>query len=289
MKLTRLFALGACAAALAVIPVSQAAASPTQEVSAQQTADYWTPERIKDALNNPMPMPGPDMSSTGGLSAAGPQATIQPVPGPYTTEKMRSQGRLLFTTGGRNSSCSATSVVAANKNLVWTAAHCLQYGGSTSANVTFLPAYLNNARPYGTWPAAKLHIPARWTSSSQRDFAYDYAAFTVTPQAGKSLTDTVGAKSIVFNDKRAQQSTLYGYPAESPYTGQQSYNCGGQARVQTYDATLACNGIGGQSGGAWLNANDQIWAVNSRSDRRTTTWGTLFDSNAQTFYNQVQA
>ncbi|GAA4015580.1 hypothetical protein GCM10022247_43120 [Allokutzneria multivorans] len=293
MKLNRLFvALGASAAVLALAPVGQAAPSPdVVERSQAPTAEvdaYWTPERIAEAVANPMPMPTPDGAPA--APQAGARDLIQKVPGPYSSEKLRSMGRLLFTTGGRNSSCSATSVEAANKNLVWTAAHCVHYGGVAAENITFLPGFLNNEKPYGTWPAKKTFIPQGWISSSGNDFSLDYAGFSVESQGGKSLTDTVGAKGVVFDDKKSQKTDMYGYPAESPYTGQEMYTCSGiSATVQTFDAKIACNGIGGQSGGAWLNSSDKVWAVNSRSDRRTVTYGTLFDSKAKQLYDQAGA
>ena len=293
MKLNRLFvALGASAAVFALAPAGQAAPNPDVVERAQAPSSevdaYWTPERIADALANPMPMPTPDGSPS--APDAGERALIQKVPGPYTSAKLRSMGRLLFTTGGRNSSCSATSVEAANKNLVWTAAHCVHYNGVAAQNVTFLPGFLNNEKPYGTWPAKKTFIPQTWISSGGQDFSVDYAGFSVESQGGKTLTDTVGAKGVVFEDKKNQNTDMYGYPAESPYTGQEMYTCSGiAATVQTFDAKIACNGIGGQSGGAWLNAQDKVWAVNSRSDRRTVTYGTLFDAKAKQLYQQAGA
>lgn len=283
-------------------------ATTTQTTAAAQTLAYWTPERMAAAQELRLPAPdpaaetGPEQTdarhpaariiSVRASAPAAPRARrsgLTAVARPYTSASKRVFGRMFMRYGSQDSVCSATAVTSRSHSLVWTAGHCLYWDGQHATNVLFAPAYSNSGfgdTPFGRWPATRIHLPARWQG---KNFAYDYAGFTVATVNGRRLTDVVGGEGIRFNDSDERSTTIWGYPAESKYgfDGQTQYNCTNQAQLNSYDMTVICRGIGGMSGGAWT-VGDQLWAVNSRSDRKAKTWGTRLTSQAYEFYQDAQ-
>lgn len=186
---TSLLSLSA-AAILALVGTTSANAAPvnttdtsgaavsSHAASDAGAADYWTPERMKNAKSGDIlaakalergkllnlgkapvtEAPGAISSIEGQQAATDSKAINLKVNQSETPVKHI--GKIFFTLGGANYVCSGNSVTAANKSTVSTAGHCVNEGpGAYATNFVFVPAYLNGAAPYGKWTAKALYSP----------------------------------------------------------------------------------------------------------------------------------
>ena len=72
---------------------------------------------------------------------------------------------MFFTDDGLNYVCSGTAVLSGNSSTVWTAGHCVHDGASGfHTNWSFVPAYADGSRPYGTWTARTLLTTSGWAN-----------------------------------------------------------------------------------------------------------------------------
>lgn len=284
-------------AALFVAPAQAAPATPGEgrsvvahEVNSsraerQRVVDYWTPQRMRDAIPAEVRHGvQPTKGKPGGGSGSG--SAVQETPKPQL-------GKVFFTLGGSNYVCSGTATTSGNGDVVTTAGHCLNEGpGAFATNFVFVPAYLDGAAPYGKWTAEKLFTTSQWSSAG--DFDYDVGFATLSENAsGQSLTDVVGSYPIAFNLARGLSYTSYGYPAAKPYNGQSLWSCTGtvvQDSRGSTDQGLACSMTGGSSGGGWITGG-RLNSVNSFKYRgdNSTMWGPYFGSVVQSVYNSAAA
>src|SRR5690606_30088993 len=95
-------------------------------------------------------------------------------------------GRVFLTLHGRDFVCSASSVHAANRDLVVTAAHCVKDGtGTWARNWTFVPGYDEGRRPYGAFTARRAFVTTRWSRGGDDD--HDVAMVAVNTAGGRHL------------------------------------------------------------------------------------------------------
>ncbi|MEV0951191.1 trypsin-like peptidase domain-containing protein [Promicromonospora sp. NPDC050249] len=243
----------------------------TTRAAHDKVVDYWTPQRMRNAVPADVLVAGKDKSSAGDAVAVGkPTVVRQAAPaavadftGGYFSgggEVRDTTGKVFFTLGGTNYVCSGSAVTSGNKDVVLTAGHCLNEGpGAYATNWAFVPGYDDGARPYGTFTARQLITTTQWRDSG--DFDYDFAFAIVNTVNGAHLTDVVGGQSIGFNQTRGQYMYSFGYPAGSPYDGSDIAWCHGTVVQDTYggsaDQGLNCNMTGGSSGGPWfVNYNE---------------------------------
>lgn len=254
-------------------------AAATTKAEQQRIVDYWTPSRMRNAI--PLGKQQQMKGKPGGGSSA-----VAEVAQPRF-------GKVFFSIGNSNYVCSGTATNSGNGDVVTTAGHCVSDNGSFVTNFAFVPAYDNNARPYGTWTAQTLFTTTQWKNGE--DFDYD-AAFAVMNEngSGQSLTSVVGGYPIAFNAARGQQMKAYGYPAARPFNGQKLYSCTGTVIQDTYggstDQGLACNMTGGSSGGGWIQ-NGSLSSVTSfgYTGLKNLLWGPYFGSVIQAVYNAAAA
>ncbi|MCZ9881261.1 trypsin-like serine peptidase [Arthrobacter sp. B2a2-09] len=288
---TALFALGAGSGAIAAPSISHGTDASTvssNSASDANTADYWTPERMKNAVSG-------DVLATKALARA--QTTVDPADFPVSPEQVFPElvspelgramtiegqkatstaaqspavdrkanasessvshiGKVFFTLGGVNYVCSGNSVTSANQSTVSTAGHCLNEGpGVFASNFTFVPAYLNGAAPYGKWTAKALYTTSQWSSSG--DMQYDTGFAVMNTLNGQKLSAVVGASGVQFNATRGLAYKSFGYPAASPFTGESLKSCSGTGANDPYNPQyntqgIPCNMTGGSSGGPWF-------------------------------------
>jgi hypothetical protein len=249
---------------------------------------YWTLERMQNAI----PARKLLASAPAGKAKVAAKASAQQIPPPYTTAPTRTNGKVFFTDDGLNYVCSGTALLSGNKSVVWTAGHCVHDGAAGfHTNWTFVPAYADGSRPYGTWTARALLTTSGWANSS--DFSYDNGAAVVSLNGGSALTDVVGGRNITFNYARQQQYAAHGYPAAAPFDGQRLWVCNSPLRYNDTSANPATMGIdcdmtGGSSGGGWI-ANDAVASVNSYGYRTlpNVMFGPYQGSVAQSLYTQA--
>lgn len=206
-------------------------------------------------------------------------------------------GRVFFTYGGRQASCSGNAVTSGNKSVVMTAGHCVKLDGAWHTDWVFVPGYDNGSAPHGTWAARATFATPQWTATE--DINYDVGAAVVNPLGGRSLTDVVGGQGIAFNQDRGQDMYAFGWPAADPYDGSTMIYCSGG----TFDAIISdgigmtCDMTGGSSGGPWFLGFDEGTgtgiqnSVNSYKINLITLWmfGPYFGADAQGVYNAAQA
>lgn len=148
--------------------------------------------------------------------------------------------------------CSASVVASPGRDLVLTAAHCVN---GTAAGWTFAPGYDNGSTPYGVWTVTHAYVDPKWISD--QDPQHDYAILQVAdvrrgghevgvqdvtggnllgqaPRTGQQVTDVAYNAGVVDQPIRCTTSVYYtdGFPG---------FNCHGY--------------VGGSSGSPWLATN----------------------------------
>jgi hypothetical protein len=181
-------------------------------------------------------------------------------------------GKLFFTNGGSGFVCSATAVASAsgtkNENEIWTAGHCLVNTESNNqvydSSAVFIPAYngnLSNFDPFGefVWNGGSATNTA-WLRN--RDLTEDEAAMTVgtSSTTGRTLGQAVGWEGFAWNQRPSEQFVAFGYPAASPYNGNNliediaatgAQDGGISGANATKPIAIGNPMTGGSSGGAW--------------------------------------
>jgi V8-like Glu-specific endopeptidase len=290
MRRLHVLLLAILACALVVVPAAQAARVETKAVAQDKAAvqQYWTAERMREAIPAQKVLPG----QPAGGPKKNPKADATQIPPPYTSAPTRTNGKVFFSDDGLNYVCSGTAVLSGNKSVVWTAGHCVHDGASNfHTNWTFVPAYADGSRPYGTWTARTLLTTSGW--ANEGDFSYDNGAAVVSANGGSALTDVVGGRNIAFNSARQQQYAAHGYPAGPPFNGQRLWVCNSPLIYNDTSANPATMGIdcdmtGGSSGGGWI-AGGSVVSVNSYgySTLPNVMFGPYQGSVAQSLYTQA--
>ncbi|WP_314216421.1 hypothetical protein [Pseudarthrobacter equi] len=229
-------------------------------VNSAGAADYWTSERMQQALPGDVlaakamdtsPRSNPATVAKGKNTKVGASKAKA-----ATTGSVTHIGKVFFTMGGANYVCSGNAVTSRNKSTVSTAGHCVFGGpGQEATNFVFVPAYENGQAPYGKWTATDLYTTSEWTASG--DISYDTAFAVMDRLDGDLLTDVVGGSGVAFNEDRGRSYTSYGYPADKQYNGETLKSCAGTATNDTVNPAFTTQGIpcdmtSGSSGGPWF-------------------------------------
>ncbi|MPY78907.1 MAG: peptidase [Actinophytocola sp.] len=295
-------AVAAPATAGAVDPVSTVNHLVTGAVSLADATDYWTPDRMRDAveLDKIELSRLPDFGDV----RVGEPTSVAPSPAgadesPWTDggEVVATAGRVFFTMDGRDASCSGNAVTSENNSTVITAGHCVKYQDGWHRNWVFVPAYHDGEAPYGEWPAASTHTTPQWNASE--DINYDIGAAVVRSVGGQRLTDVVGGQGIAFNQPRGQRTYAFGYPAAEPYDGSRLIHCAGTTFndvLFSNDLGLNCDMTGGASGGPWFVDFDPLRGTGTQNSVNSfgyvflpnVMFGPYFGDVAQQLYQDVQ-
>ncbi|GAA2210304.1 peptidase [Nonomuraea monospora] len=212
----------------------------------------------------------------------------------------RTTGRVFLTVAGADFVCSASTVKAANKDVVVTAGHCVKDGaGEWAANWTFVPGYgTSGLRPYGQYTARRMFVAGPWSRSG--DDNYDVGMVALSTSRGKHVADVVGTQEIAFNAARGGQAFGFGYPADPPYDGDHLVYCAGRMKNdpygQTRDQGLGCDMTAGASGGPWMTGFDTasgkgtIMSLSSfkYSDDQRTMYGPYFGDAVKSLFDTAQ-
>ena len=285
---------------LAAALATPAAAAPRKNPkSPEETAAYWTAQRMKDA--KPRERAKPSAGGGGGKATDWSRSAVPLTGGAYTGEN-RKNGKVFFTLDGANYVCSGTAVTAsAGVNLVWTAGHCVTDGpGHDATNFMFVPGYNNGAEPNGRWAFTSLDSTPGWEAQGADRFRYDVGAARVVKAGDPSATfaGTIGTRPIVFGDNpTGDRLVSYGYPAAGKFNGQTQYACASPFRrwdvVTLLDPMqISCDMTGGSSGGGWIldgnrnsvgDGGEPLVSVNSYGyqSEKTTMYGPFMSDGGQ--------
>jgi hypothetical protein len=231
------------------------------------TLDYWTPERMAEAIPAAPDLPGVGRLRGAADVAATSSSTYAVPHNQYAQLPYRASGKVYFThaTDGQDYVCSGAAV---GGRVVLTAGHCVSDGaGHFHRNWLFVPAYFRGSAPYDRWPGRTLLTFDAWHVG--KNYCRD-VAFAVVGHAGSPTLEErlVGSLQLVINQPPTRTWQLLGYPRypEPLFDGELMW---------TTVATLTSfyNGLGcttpfppmcvttlmaqGASGGPWLLSPDE--------------------------------
>ena len=174
--------------------------------------------------------------------------------GPFGVTEVAPAGSQIAMVGalfdGRQHVCTASVVRSPHKDLVVTAAHCLD----DSDDLVFEPGYRDGRAPYGKWKVEKRYLPEGWSKGQDEDS--DVAFATVDGQ----VQDRVGANRFTTGTATgATAVTVTGYPSSRDVpiscTNKPTAHSRTQQRIDCPEFT------GGTSGSPWVNGDRQVVGV----------------------------
>ncbi len=217
---------------------------------------------------------------------------------PYSTN-----GKIFIKLPNALATCSGTAVSSENKSVVFTAGHCVNSGGRRgqwySRNWTFVPAYHDGVKPYGSFRAREIWSTRGWVGS--RNSNYDIGAAVVSRnRAGQKLDDVAGAQGLKTGQSRDQDFSAFGYPADLPFDGESLWACdspyGGDDPTSYRDPgpptmSIGCDMNDGSSGGGWIIGGQFLNSVNSYgyAGDLTDMFGPYFGQAARHLFNRVRS
>ncbi|GAA3004182.1 hypothetical protein [Streptosporangium longisporum] len=280
-------------------PTSASPSSRGTATSGTATAATATGGASTTATSRQSPLGGRTVTRTG-FSVPVVKPALPKKRSPASNGSPLTVGKVFFQIGGRDYWCSASSVTAANRNLVATAGHCAYdpKTGSQAEYWIFIPGYDKGETPYGIYVGHSLNLHEDFVGKG--DFDYDYAFITVHDgfrwKAGKtagsyamedvgSLQDNVGGQGLTTNRGVGLLTLAFGYPAaphpdgSRPYNGQVLKSCDGRTikvrapgRLVEHGTALTCGFTNGASGGPWLIAFDSKHAVGYLNGVNSFAW-----------------
>jgi hypothetical protein len=256
------------------------------------TGKYWTRARMLSAKPADLDPPESnfDIPSPGGDATVS-SATGDFTPGNVTGFPQRIQGRVFFTLDGANYGCSGTVVDSADRDVIFSAAHCLfdETAKRYVDNLIFVPAYDNGNAPYGQFALASGSVPKKWTQSLNH--SYDIAVVKLD----SPIQDILGARQIAFDlspmisKKKKRQYTIFGYPSTPSeiFDGETLRGCrssfqyfdGSAPNVVPYPiAASPCQMGHGASGGGWITLGNYLNSVVSYGycEEKVSTCGLIY-------------
>jgi hypothetical protein len=231
---------------LALVSTSAEAVTAPVTQRPSDVRDYWTAERMAEAV----PLPAPAAPASGepapAESAATPSYAPPAAPGAVAPPRLRKgrvdsaaaqrtaldvsadsagfprrvHGKVFLTLGDTDYVCSATVIDSAAHTVVWTAGHCVNgadIGLGFASNWMFVPGYREGQAPYGSWTATSLLTTDGWQNGANLRVDVG-AAILARDFEGRGIQDVIGARGIAFDQPRTQTFDVYGYPAVDPNT-----------------------------------------------------------------------
>ncbi len=192
-------------------------------------------------------------------------------------------------------SCSGTALNTPSHSIVLTAGHCVIERGSEGRQLSFVPAYEQGNRPFGTFVAQSIYVMPQWRRRENPDF--DVAALRVRPNEFGTLTDVVGARGFATGKSRLGAFQIFGYPAAHA-GGEELRSCrahglGLDSLTDRFSGPptmpASCDMAAGSSGGAWLFDGEFVSGVTSYSyqGRPTQLFSPYFGPEIGAFLRQL--
>lgn len=167
-------------------------------------------------------------------------------------------------------SCSASVVRTRNRSVIFTAGHCVKEPGrgGWARHLTFIPAYADGQRPFGSWTWRRVFTPRRWAKHGNSNF--DYAAIVLRRDRGRRVGHVTGTLGFAFGARRNRKYRAVGYPVNRAQ-GQLMWEC-----RSTYEGPdpfyfgpgpvplgIGCDMLNGSSGGGWTIAGNRLASLSS--------------------------
>jgi V8-like Glu-specific endopeptidase len=147
--------------------------------------------------------------------------------------------------------CTASVVHSPGRDLIVTAAHCLD---GADDGLVFVPGYHDGEAPYGKWRVTRRFLPDGWDEDSDVAFA------EVAEGRGKDVEDVVGGNRFTPGTATgATAVTVTGYPNSRDVPlrciNKPTPHSRTQQRIDCPDLS------GGTSGSPWVNGDGQVVGV----------------------------
>ncbi|MQS12109.1 trypsin-like serine protease [Streptomyces kaniharaensis] len=186
--------------------------------------------------------------------------------------------------------CTASVVQSPKRNLLVTAAHCVQnHRIGLLDGLVFTPGYRNGYSPYGSWPVQSITVDPHWAEAD--DPEYDVAFITVRPVAGKQVEEAVGGNQIATGQGIGLAVSVTGYPNERD----EPITCSVKTRSQSAtQERFDCGGYtDGTSGSPWVTTSGKVVGViggyQEGGDTPDTSYSITFDGRVADLYRQATA
>lgn len=311
-------------ALLAVLATTQVANATgnSDNVPNANAKGYWDEEKIKNA--KPIELIVDEKTKTGRI-----ETMAKPSGGSKTTSNsgaswnngglpLTATGKVFFSQGAGNYVCSGALVNdgLVDRAIVLTAGHCV-YDAVTgyATNWMFIPNYDTNPtqscsiRPAGCWYASNLVARAEFVNAggfNGQAIQHDWAFAVIYPGGlnGAILPDTTPVAQNSFNlnitgfSAANQTSYAFGYPAATPYSGNDLVFAFGPILVDSNYQTwgMSSKMTGGASGGPWFSnfntttKSGNLSSLNSYKYNRDTTrmYGPRFSSKTQATFDTAK-
>ncbi|AUY51877.1 trypsin-like peptidase domain-containing protein [Streptomyces sp. CB01881] len=199
-------------------------------------------------------------------------------------------GTLSIHTADGPRACTASVVHSPRRNLLVTAAHCVQSRRTGLLDgLVFTPGYRNGYSPYGSWPVQSVTVDPRWSAGD--DPEYDVAFITLRPAGGREVEDAVGGNPLGTGQGFGLPVSVTGYPnaSDEPIT------CSTRTRSQSpTQERFDCGGYtDGTSGSPWITPTGAVVGViggyQEGGETPGTSYSVTFDGRVAELYRQATA
>ncbi|MER5473284.1 trypsin-like peptidase domain-containing protein [Streptomyces sp. NPDC002685] len=190
--------------------------------------------------------------------------------------------------------CTASVVHSAGRDLVVTAAHCLDGGGE----ISFAPGYRGGSAPYGFWDVQGVFLPEGWTDGKDGKDGQgskvedsDVAFAVLGTRDGKEVEDAVGGGNAFAAHQAtgATAVTVTGYPSSLDTAVTCTDKPTAYSRTQQ---RIECPAFaGGTSGSPWVNGDGAVVGVigghEQGGDTDDISYSAVFGSEAANLYREA--
>ncbi|OIV38252.1 hypothetical protein BIV57_06875 [Mangrovactinospora gilvigrisea] len=224
--------------------------------TAQAASRYWTAARMTDDTGETGDSQDGAQGSHGTRTASGGIAGSTPFDGIPVVGRLFMTGTNVGDSGISSDAgeCTASVVHSPGRNLIVTAAHCLD-NPDRHGHYAFVPQYHQGQKPFGAFPVnlKRTWIDPRYLKLGHVDGApYDIGFAEVGPGLdGRNVENVVGANTMDFNAGHTDhQVQLVGY---SVYEGRARSCTGTAVPFQDDFLRIGCAGYDdGTSGSPWM-------------------------------------
>ncbi|GAA4045210.1 trypsin-like serine peptidase [Streptomyces shaanxiensis] len=184
--------------------------------------------------------------------------------------------------------CTASVVHSAHRDLIVTAAHCLN---GRPDDLVFVPGYRDGEAPYGVWKVGRRFLSEGW--KERRDEDSDVAFAVVEDRGGEAVEDVVGGERFATDTDTATGAaavtvTAYLNSRESPVSCTNKPHP--HSRTQQ---RIACPGLsGGSSGSPWVDGDGAVVGVLGGHDGGGSTadvsYSVVLGAEAAELYHEAE-